>query len=81
MALQDDEQERRLELWGALKNLGPNNISARSLRDLGVYGGAQGIWIDKARTGNLAPDGLTVGLLHTGRHYPDDLSEDGLIYH
>ena len=42
MALQDDEQERRLELWGALKNLGPNNISARSLRDLGVYGVAQG---------------------------------------
>lgn len=24
---------------------------------------------------------VTVSLLHTGRHYPDDLSEDGLIYH
>jgi phosphate transport system protein len=25
--------------------------------------------------------GVTVGLLHTGHHYPDNLSEDGLIYH
>lgn len=25
--------------------------------------------------------GITVALLHTGEHYPDDLSEDGLIYH
>ena len=44
------------------------------------------------RSGNLggqkddrhtAPDGqgVTVGILHTGRHYPDDLSDDGLIYH
>jgi putative restriction endonuclease len=24
---------------------------------------------------------LTVSILHTGRHYPDDLSDDGLIYH
>lgn len=54
---------------------------ARALRDLGVYGGAQGIWVDKATTGHLAADGVTVGLLHTGRHYPDDVSEDGLIYH
>jgi putative restriction endonuclease len=22
-----------------------------------------------------------VSILHTGRHYPDDLSDDGLIYH
>jgi putative restriction endonuclease len=24
---------------------------------------------------------VTVGLLHTGRHYPDDLLPDGIIYH
>ena len=81
MAVQDEERERRLGLWDTVKGLGLGTISARSLRDLGVYGGAQGIWVDKVRTGNLAPDGVTVGLLHTGRHYPDDLSEDGLIYH
>jgi hypothetical protein len=58
-------------------------VSAAFLRDLGIYGGAQGIWVDKARTAPIAADGsgVTVSLLHTGRHYPDDLSEDGLIYH
>ena len=48
-----------------------------------MYGGAQGIWVDKARTANLTEDGngVTVGLLHTGRSYPDELSDDGVIYH
>jgi putative restriction endonuclease len=54
-----------------------------ALRSMRVYGGAQGIWVDKATTGTLSPDGqgITVSILHTGRHYPDDLSDDGLIYH
>ena len=41
------------------------------------------MWVDKARTGQVAGHkaGVTVSLLHTGRHYADDLSEDGLIYH
>jgi len=53
------------------------------LRDLGIYGGAQGIWVDKAHTASpeLGPDGVTVAILHTGRHYADDLSDDGDIYH
>jgi putative restriction endonuclease len=48
-----------------------------------VYGGAQGIWVDKARTRQLTPDGMgvSVGLLHTGTAYPDDLSHDGVLYH
>ncbi len=81
MAVLDDERKRRLGLWASIKGLGPDTVPARSLRDLGVYGGAQGIWVDKATTGHLAVNGVTVGLLHTGRHYPDDVSEDGLIYH
>ena len=24
---------------------------------------------------------MTVSVLHTGRHYPDELSDEGLIYH
>jgi putative restriction endonuclease len=53
------------------------------LRDLGIYGGAQGVWVDKARTGSLTEDttGVTVGLLHTGSSYADDLSDDGVLYH
>ena len=83
MTLQDEERERRLGLWRELRALDPDNLSASSLRELGVYGGAQGIWVDKARTAAIAPNGsgVTVSLLHTGRHYPDDISEDGLIYH
>lgn len=39
--------------------------------------------MDKQHTGQIDGngDGITVSLLHTGRHYPDDLSEDGVIYH
>jgi putative restriction endonuclease len=50
---------------------------------LGVYGGAQGIWIDKVRTASPESysEGATVAILHTGRHYNDDLSDDGVIYH
>jgi len=53
------------------------------LRGFGVYGGAQGIWVDKAKTAKISPDGagVTVSILHTGRHYPDELMEDGVIYH
>jgi hypothetical protein len=32
-------------------------------------------------TGALAPDGVTVGVLHTGRSYADDLQSDGIVYH
>jgi putative restriction endonuclease len=43
----------------------------------------EGIWVDKAHTAitEAAPEGVTVSILHTGRHYPDDLSDDGVIYH
>jgi hypothetical protein len=51
------------------------------LRGLGVYGGAQGVWVDKARTKEIAPAGVTVALLHTGCSYADDLSADGVVYH
>jgi len=48
-----------------------------------MYGAAQGVWVDAARTRAITADGtgIAVGLLHTGRHYPDDLSETGILYH
>jgi len=59
---------RRLSVEG-----GPADVAPSLLRKLGIYGGAQGIWVDTARKGTLAADdvGVTVGLLHTGRHYAD----------
>jgi putative restriction endonuclease len=80
----DDERKRRLDLWTDLERSG---LVARArpedLRQRRIYGGAQGIWVDKQHTGRIGgnEDGITVSLLHTGEHYPDDLSEDGVIYH
>jgi len=48
---------------------------------LRVFYGGRGIWYDPARTRSLAEPGVTVGLMHTGRYYPDDLLSDGIVYH
>jgi putative restriction endonuclease len=77
------ERTRRLELMSALSQANVASLQPRKLRDLRVYGGAQGVWVDKALTSPATghSDGATVAILHTGRHYPDDLSESGVIYH
>jgi putative restriction endonuclease len=77
------ERQRRQDLWYALAQRDLNDTEPQRLRELGIYGGAQGIWVDKSHTANpeTGPDGVTVGILHTGRHYADDLSDDGVIYH
>jgi hypothetical protein len=86
MALDVAQQERahRLEMWERLRAAGgPKGVASSVLRELGIYGGQQGIWVDKARTASLTEDrtGVTVGLLHTGSSYADDLTEDGVVYH
>jgi hypothetical protein len=65
VSLQAEERERRLRLWESIKSIEPDNVSASSLRDLGLYGGAQGTWVDKANTGPIAANGngVTVSLL------------------
>ena len=77
------ELARRHDLWARVSALDPYNAEPGTLHTLRVYGGAQGIWVDKKNTSPLSTDGqgVTVSILHTGRHYPDDLSDDGLIYH
>jgi hypothetical protein len=62
---------------------GPDGVLSSLVRDLNIYQGQAGIWRDKQRTAELTKDGngVTVSVLHTGRSYPDDLSEGGLIYH
>jgi len=76
----DGELQRRINLWAQVN---ADNIEPKTLRSLLIYGGAQGIWVDKRNTKSLSTDGqgVTVSILYTGRHYPDDLSDDGVIYH
>jgi putative restriction endonuclease len=78
------EERYRRNLWESLlQAAGPKGVSSAELRRLRIYGGAQGIWVDKERTARLTEDGkgVTVSVLHTGAAYADDLSEDGVIYH
>lgn len=77
------ETKRRLDLWHTISKEHVDDLEPAHLRNLGIYGGAQGIWVDKAHTASpdIGADGVTVAILHTGRHYADDLSDDGLIYH
>src|ERR1700678_4528515 len=79
----NSERKRRLNLWHEIAKEDLNDIEPKRLRYLGIYGGAQGIWVDKTHTASADTglDGVTVGILHTGRHYADDLSDDGVIYH
>ena len=78
-----EERQHRLTLWNELKAMPPAAVTPGYLREKGIYGGMQGIWVDKARTGSLTSDaaGATVSILHTGRHYADDLTDEGIIYH
>jgi putative restriction endonuclease len=84
VSLIEAERARRDRAWRELVGRGgPLTVSPKVLRELGIYGGAQGVWVDKARTAplTLTGTGITVGVLHTGSSYADDLSADGLLYH
>lgn len=79
-----EELEYRKRMWATLlERAGTNTTEPRLLRELGIYGGAQGVWVDKTRTSKLTEDGIgvTVGLLHTGSSYADDISDDAVLYH
>jgi putative restriction endonuclease len=79
-----EELSNRLAMWKALQERGgPTDVPKRLIRELGIYGGAQGVWVDAERTRSISADGtgVAVGLLHTGRHYADDLSPTGILYH
>src|SRR5262249_32280914 len=78
------ERERRMGMWTrVLEAGGPTGLAPAVLRELSIYGGAQGIWVDKDRTGDIIPGGtgVTVSVLHTGQSYADDLAEDCVLYH
>ncbi|MEU1941094.1 HNH endonuclease signature motif containing protein [Streptomyces sp. NPDC020125] len=78
----EGERVWRLAVWSHLQ-LAEDlaRVPPGVVRAFGVYGGAQGVWVDKARTEAVHEGGVTMGVLHTGAHYPDDISDDDVIYH
>lgn len=78
------ERRRREEMWERIIQRGDaNSVSPAVAREIGVYGGASGVWVDSDRTDELSTNGygVSVGLLHTGKSYPDDLTEEAMLYH
>lgn len=77
------ELQRREELFLELEKRRDDKgfVSASDLQELRIFKGGRGIWWDKEITGSLFSPGATVSLLHTGRHYDDDLEEDFAFYH
>lgn len=82
MSLIEKELAHRLDTLSKASSL-PSwpLLTPSEVRDLGIYGGASGVWVDKSRTQSLAKDGVAVGLLHTGKHYDDDIDDTGVLYH
>ena len=59
------ERAHRAEAWADLvRRGGPLSVPPKLLRELNIYGCAQGIWVDKTRTRSLTPEGtgITVGI-------------------
>ncbi|MBT2522756.1 HNH endonuclease [Arthrobacter sp. ISL-28] len=77
-----DEFMRREAMWEALLAAGgPGDVSAGLIRDLGIYAGARGIYVNQDRTkSTVAPNGIALSFLHTGRSFSDELTEDGVLY-
>src|SRR5579862_5689089 len=64
-------------MWTELnQQVGTNAIPPKVRHEIGIYGGAQGIWVDSKVTRAVSDDcfGIAVSVLHTGTSYPDDLT-------
>lgn len=74
---------RRESMWnGIISGGGPHDVTAGLIRQLGIYSGARGIYINQEITKSVnAPSGVAVSFLHTGKSYADDLTENGVLYH
>jgi len=44
------ERDRRLNIWHSISDQDLEDVEPQHLRNSGIYGGAQGIWVDKAHT-------------------------------
>jgi|HubBroStandDraft_1064217.scaffolds.fasta_scaffold467171_1 hypothetical protein len=78
------ERDRRVRIWRAATESGPiDRLSPERLRELRAFRGQRGIWVDvrETRKATHADIGATVGVLHLGGRYADDLGPDRIKYH
>jgi len=82
-SIYEAERQRREILFSELDKRKDDNglVAASDLQELRIFKGGRGIWWDKEITGSVFSPGATVSLLHTGRHYDDDLEDDFAFYH
>ncbi|MEF1278208.1 HNH endonuclease signature motif containing protein [Vibrio fortis] len=77
------EIERRKKLFNAISyvDVAPE-VEPSKLRDLGIYGGAAGVWVNTEVTRNIvdSSSGVAVSVLHTGKDYSDTMSTEGINY-
>jgi len=76
------ESKRRYELWNQLKQFPLGEVNASDINNKNIYRGQAGIYCDKKYTSSLTNNGsgVAVSILHTGRHYSDELTADGMLY-
>ena len=65
--------EERLNLWDKIKKIPVGEVTPSYIHELKLYKGQAGICRDET--------GFAISLLNTGKHYPDDIFEEGLLYH
>lgn len=77
----EEELNWRLDQFSQLQRH-PNwpIIPNAEINERKIYFGGRGIWFDKTRTETIIPGGIAVGVLHTGQHYLDDVSETSILY-
>ena len=63
----------RLNLWEKIQKLPDGEVDPSYIRELKIYKGTTGICRDDT--------GVCISVLNTGKHYPDDIFEDGILYH
>ncbi|WP_228761180.1 HNH endonuclease [Vibrio gigantis] len=78
-----NEIKRRKKLFNAISYVDvATEVEPSKLRDLGIYGGAAGVWVNTEVTRDIvdSSSGVAVSVLHTGKDYSDTMSTEGINY-
>ena len=77
----DSEIDRRQAIYEQIQSENSNgSIPSSMVSELGVFRGQRGIFRNMEHTDEIIEGGLAIGLLHTGKSYSDDLTEQGVLY-